>query len=1402
MSNWNTFIDTQVNSPTIIEIPLHTSSNEEGFLMFSAKEYTDKAGIQDNILQGKKDFIIAPHPAITSHSIWICPNGLHLFNGASLFIKEFPFGLTIMTPFIVIEKDASFHAGKEDARYSTELDIILTGKDKNGIDDPQLYSLFSMHNNQESWLDSEFEPGYTPKDQGEMQLYGNKVLAVGMGGRLELHGQKGATSWKKLNANIDADSDEIEEKNKVILEGDLSQDWKVGDRIVVTTSDFEPDHSEDATIKEINFDAGSRNTIITVEDVLPCLSQENPGNGAPSFQWSHWGTKLSKQKTTQDGTQENLEIDICASVGLLTRNIVISSARDLTASAQALGPKPTDGKTVLETESYQGVTLGLGGDTPFWKGGKYPGKFGDSLSNTCNRTDIYGGQTMFRRGSLIHISRVEFSYLGQPGNFARIGRYPVHFHMKFNDNLMLEDGERGDFLENCSIHHSFNRWVTIHGTHGVEVKGNVGYKSYGHGFYIEDGVEQLNILDGNLGICARCTLPHSSLGAAPITTYWNPLNIYPLTIQDRDTPSVFWIGNKFNVIRNNVAAGAAMGGRGFWLVGTKSTLRNGPSVAMAKHMGEVFAKKKADMLIEKLLPSINLLSNNENLSDAVISFVLKNFKRFSDNLRNIPETPYLEGVHAPLLEFDNNTAHSCWRGIGTASSDGGGILRENAEITDPNDASKTISIPKYDYESRLYAYDGDNEKATWMGNPEPKKKIENKGENKEEKPVIDIPVIDIMSRTNCFRNRQYGAWLRPFWWWVTRSTFVDNGFGLSLVSGGNDESFPAGYWGLVSESTFVGFSDNLYRNQSRAKFLTKKEANGKTDFDPTSDAEEQRVSGNIFGSGGGESPGSNGSYAHERRGYQFYDGPGPILADCNFYAFYPTFNRGSNLVYVKDGNITVNLQNTYPLSPRDGFDSISWAEWMTQLEESSTKALDEVQRREMVFHNAAIGWFGPGNTWKYSALTWTHKLFFDEDVIIRHLVYDRNTYAGRFGDGDLQTFILDKDGSLQGFTSLKGDETFMSGSSCVNNWSIHRFQEDPSNNTPNDFWQHECRSANSCIASPFYYANTDIIVSNKDRETKAILMGKSTTDFSEKLNLYYIPGQQVNPGDEGLSIYGTLNMTGARYTLQFIEKKSVDLNKKESVDPNVFELLGVDNKNYSSLNTTGNNQNLIPLEELDPKLVSPPKQFAIYCTSLNEKVGQNKILYAIRYPEGLTLSDFEIKIATLEISKSVGHSYQNALKKVNSSDSTILDMQRENSLTLKDNDGNDLAHFHVTYEDNLLLISVSQLMPRSNAIHPAGITNWNPKFPKQWKWTNMAKLQEGQKYDMQTVLDQYANSLNLTPEAGSPIISVVCTDTKFDEKKMPGNGRIITEVPFDVYDDDIKDIKLSQIEGKACDLHS
>ncbi len=102
------------------------------------------------------------------------------------------------------------------------------------------------------------------------------------------------------------------------------------------------------------------------------------------------------------------------------------------------------------------------------------------------------GHTMYHKHSAGSLTYAEFRHLGKK---TVLGKYAIHFHL-------CRDTMRGSCVVGCSVWDSQNRWITIHGTDYLVVRDNVGYKSIGHGFFLEDGTETYNVIDRNLAVGA------------------------------------------------------------------------------------------------------------------------------------------------------------------------------------------------------------------------------------------------------------------------------------------------------------------------------------------------------------------------------------------------------------------------------------------------------------------------------------------------------------------------------------------------------------------------------------------------------------------------------------------------------------------------------------------------------------------------------------------------------------------------------------------------------------------------------------------------------------------------------------------------------------------------------------
>jgi hypothetical protein len=161
----------------------------------------------------------------------------------------------------------------------------------------------------------------------------------------------------------------------------------------------------------------------------------------------------------------------------------------------------------------------------------YAGEVANLSRNVVVESAISGGvrgHTMYHRHSAGSISYAEFRHLGKEGV---LGRYSLHFHL-------VGDTMRGSSVIGASVWDSGNRWLTIHGTNYLVVRDCVGYKSVGHGFFLEDGTEVFNVLDRNLAIQAYMSKPL-------------PKQILSF---DKNDGSGFWWANCRNSFTRNVAA--------------------------------------------------------------------------------------------------------------------------------------------------------------------------------------------------------------------------------------------------------------------------------------------------------------------------------------------------------------------------------------------------------------------------------------------------------------------------------------------------------------------------------------------------------------------------------------------------------------------------------------------------------------------------------------------------------------------------------------------------------------------------------------------------------------------------------------------------------------------------------
>ncbi|HEV3439576.1 MAG TPA: G8 domain-containing protein [Gemmata sp.] len=171
----------------------------------------------------------------------------------------------------------------------------------------------------------------------------------------------------------------------------------------------------------------------------------------------------------------------------------------IVTATQTHGPAKTESRTEERIiAAIEGIQLML--DKPLAMAhlgdGDYRGEVANLSRNVVvESADPTGvrGHTMYHKNSASSITFAEFRHLGKKDV---LGKYAIHFHL-------CRDTMRGSSVIGNSIWDSHNRWLTIHGTDYLIARDNVGYRSIGHGFFLEDGTEVYNVLDRNLAVGAK-----------------------------------------------------------------------------------------------------------------------------------------------------------------------------------------------------------------------------------------------------------------------------------------------------------------------------------------------------------------------------------------------------------------------------------------------------------------------------------------------------------------------------------------------------------------------------------------------------------------------------------------------------------------------------------------------------------------------------------------------------------------------------------------------------------------------------------------------------------------------------------------------------------------------------------
>lgn len=237
-----------------------------------------------------------------------------------------------------------------------------------------------------------------------------------------------------------------------------------------------------------------------------------------------------------------------------------------------------------------------------------------------------GGHIMIHKNGYGYVDSVELYKMGQAGALAR---YPIHWHLARNVH--------GQYIQNSSIHKSFQRCITIHGTNHLKAQNNTCYDFKGHGIFLEDGSERKNIITNNLALLSKVPFQNRALRPSDIKGIGTQGGRFHAT-------SCYWISNPDNYITHNIASGCHQ--TGFWMSFTKETVSDG-------------SKPNEE----------NTLAFNYNIAHSNKVGMTWDGEEFIDRVRNVHYSPPVAPIMIGLKAYKNSLTGIYFRSDTTVLKD-------------------------------------------------------------------------------------------------------------------------------------------------------------------------------------------------------------------------------------------------------------------------------------------------------------------------------------------------------------------------------------------------------------------------------------------------------------------------------------------------------------------------------------------------------------------------------------------------------------------------------------------------------------------------------------------------------------------------------------------------------------
>ena len=801
------------------------------------------------------------------------------------------------------------------------------------------------------------DPSCTPArgcDDGSV-----KGIEVRPGATLSLVGAKGVpdphpeagppgVSWTALRESVEPGKGGA----TLRLAADVTQGqrpWEAGDWIVVATSSFSPFESEFVQIEGAPKPDGEGGSIVRTRQGMkyfhfgslpPTPSQRCTVDGGE--QQVACGSlpdcaapceSVPSPLNYHDPAERNFGIDERAQVGLISRSVRLTAK---------LPEAPPPDRTPLDPDP----SLHWGGEI--------------RIAGNHDGTDVPD----------VTIVGVELEKFGKD----QLGSYPIHLHHL---------GRTGGKLQIAanSVHHSFNKCVTMHMSSDLTLADNVCARIVGHIFYQEHGSEENVAFHRNLGIGAMS----NSFDINRVTTLPPTPRDIPRSALIRD---YWWTGD-------HLAASAGFHYDGFNIPNTDD--QTNPTHGSCK----------------------------EPISTGSFGAV--------SEVPCKPGTLYTEPASGfwivnPSAELIGNSIAGC-QGVGraywwvppTKPIEVNGVLRDLK--------FQPIGIP-----GRPHAFLDNRASACYAGfygEPDHGVISEQLLAHKDGTPSGQ-PVITSLTGMTATRNRFRGVWLRPTWFVLSQGRFATNRESVSLVTSGGLDGNAPGVWLLLEDSVLAGVSRNNVdrfgpcpRDLELGVFTGGQF--GCIDRTPPPPGVPAHSADDL---GEGYPPPSWNMF-----GYMLYDGPVRVFND----RFVNFLKDPSPLLTAKDNAFLkeISSRNT-PVAqvcatgPRTGQHCSQDADCCASGESCPGSCpLPNVLCSDIAVPNccaqaqgcnvhfvyegdAALGWF-QSNQSAYPTATVSRGLSF-ENTDLRHQIYTEKVSLNfLFNDGDKNTAIIDEDGTLTGF---------------------------------------------------------------------------------------------------------------------------------------------------------------------------------------------------------------------------------------------------------------------------------------------------------------------------------------------------------------------------------------------------